>query len=98
MIAIALATAAFAVWDITGRSPAGLAREIRNAAENGTLFGGIMRFFIGAALFAVSVGAVIDAVPLSALPSYSTLQILAVVTALVVDLLIGDDLRRILRL
>ncbi|MBV8246175.1 MAG: hypothetical protein JOZ38_09665 [Candidatus Eremiobacteraeota bacterium] len=93
-----MATVAFAVWNVTRRSPADVVLAAVRAAERGTIFEGAMRFLLGVALLAASIGAVIDAVPVRQLPSYGIVQVLALVGALLADALIGEDLRRLLRL
>jgi len=93
--AIACASIALIVWDIGTRSPSRLLIDIVKAARNGRdLLKGIVRFLAGLVFVALSVALMFFAVPENEFSRYALYEIGAFLTALAVELLIGDDVRR----
>jgi len=94
--AIACASIALIVWDIGTRSPSRLLIDIANAARQPReLFIGTVRFLIGLVFVALSVALMFFAVPENEFSRYTLYEIGAFLTALAVELLIGDDVRRL---
>jgi uncharacterized BrkB/YihY/UPF0761 family membrane protein len=71
---------------------------IAGARSARSLTRGILRFFIGLLFIAISVALLILALPQNEFERYSTYQIGAFITALIVELLIGNDVRPLLGL
>ncbi|MBV8727153.1 MAG: hypothetical protein JO233_05150 [Candidatus Eremiobacteraeota bacterium] len=93
--AIACASIALIVWDIGTRSPSRLVMDIAKAAHNpGDLLKGTVRFLIGLVFVAASVALMFFAVPGNEFSRYTLYEIGAFITALAVELLIGEDVRR----
>jgi len=96
---IACASIALIVWDIGTRSPSRLIIDIAKAAHDSrALFYGIVRFFIGLVFVVVSVTLMFFAVPENEFSRYTLYEVGAFITALAVELLIGDDVRFLLGL
>jgi len=92
--AISCASAGLIIWDIGTRSPAHvLADALSGARSPRSLFRGIVRFLIGLIFLAVSIALVFLSLPENEYDRYTTYQIVAFVTALAVELLIGNDVR-----
>jgi hypothetical protein len=97
--AIVCASIALIVWDIGTRSPGTLLLDVRRALANPpALLRGTLRFLIGLVFIAVSVVLVFFSLPASEFSRYTLYQIGAFLTALVVELLIGEDVRPLLGL
>ena len=93
--AIACASIALIVWDIGTRSPSRLLVDIARAARKPPeLFKGAVRFLIGLVFVALSVALMFFAVPENEFSRYTLYEIGAFLTALAVELLVGDDIRR----
>lgn len=97
--AIVCAAAGLIIWDVGTRPPArvvtGIAEGIR---RRHSLTAGIVRFIAGAVFLVVSAALVYYAVPLSAFEWYTAFEIIALLSGLTVELLIGDDVRVLLGL
>ena len=91
-LAIVLDTAALVIWDIGTRSPARLVADIRAGLQRrSAIVGGLVRFAAGT--LALIVAAAVCA-PVTSRPIESTvIECLGLVTALVLEQLIGPDLR-----
>jgi len=97
--AIVCAAIALIVWDIGTRSPAALLFDVRKAVHNPlALLRGSVRFLVGLVFIGVSVALVFFSLPASEFSRYTFYQIGAFLTALAVELLIGDDVRPLLGL
>ncbi len=97
--AILCAAVGLIVWDIGTRSPAHvLADAIAAARSTRSLIRGALRFFIGLLFIAISVTVLFLALPQSEFDRYTTYQIGTFVTALAVEILIGNDVRPLLGL
>ena len=91
-LAIVLNTVALLVWDIGTRSPFHLVRDIRDGLHRpAAVSRGLARLAIGAValLAAATVSAPVAARPLD----FTIIECWALVTALVIEQLIGPDLR-----
>lgn len=85
------------VWDIGTRSPAQVVIDAATAARTPkALLRGVVRFFIGLLFIAVSIAVLFFAVPPAEAGRYMIYQIGAVVAALAVEILIGEDVRPLL--
>ena len=85
------------VWDVGTRSPAHVLIDAAAAARSPkALLRGLIRFFIGLLFVAVSIVVLFFAVPAAEAGRYMIYQIGAVVAALAVEILIGDDVRPLL--
>jgi hypothetical protein len=91
-LAIMLDTAALIIWNIGTRSPARLLSDIRSGLQRkSAIVGGLMRFAAGT--LALILAAAVCA-PVTSRPIKSTvIECLGLVTALVLEQLIGPDLR-----
>jgi hypothetical protein len=91
-LAILLDAAALIVWDIGTRSPVRLVADIRAGLQHSTaIVQGLIRLAIG--LLALFLGALVSA-PVAVRPvDFTIVECWALVTALVVEQLIGPDLR-----
>ncbi len=89
---IVLDTLALVVWDIGTRSPLRLVGDVRRALARRTGFRrAAIRLMIGA--FALGAGTMVSA-PLATRPiDFTIIECWAIVTALVVEQLVGPDLR-----
>jgi len=94
---ILLWTCALALWDLMHVSPASAARLVRDSGVRGA---GVIavRFLIGLVFAVTALLVLVESLPFAALPSFSAFAILTFITAFVVDALIGDALRKALRL
>ncbi len=91
-LAIVLDTAALLVWDVGTRSPLRLARDIRDGLRRpATIARGLARVAIGA--FALLAAATVSAPVATRRIDFTIIECWALVTALVVEQLIGPDLR-----
>ena len=96
---IACAAIALIIWDIGTRSPSRLLIDITKAVQDpGALFHGIARFLIGLVFVVASVALMFFAVPENELSRYTLYEIGAFITALAVELLIGEDIRPLIGL
>jgi len=96
---IACASLTLIIWDIGTRSPAQLLSDIGKATSNPrVLVVGTVRFLIGLVFVVVSVTLMFFAVPENEFSRYTLYEIGAFITALAVELLIGDDMRLFLGL
>ncbi|MFN2529246.1 MAG: hypothetical protein ABR584_11090 [Candidatus Baltobacteraceae bacterium] len=92
--AILCASVGLIIWDIGTRSPAHVLADAISAARlPRSLLRGILRFFIGLIFLGVSIALVFLSLPEKEYDRYTTYQIIAFVTALAVELLIGNDVR-----
>ncbi len=97
--AILCAAAGLIVWDIGTRSPAHVVADAIAATHSPrSLIRGIVRFFIGLLFVAISVVLVFLALPQNEFDRSLSYQTGAFITALVVELLIGNDVRPLLGL
>lgn len=94
---ILLWTCALALWDLLHVSPGSAAKTLRDAGPR-MLAIVIARFFIGLIFALTAMLVLVASLPLTALPSFSAFAILTFITAFVVDALIGDALRKTLRI
>lgn len=93
------AAAGLILWDIGTRSPGRAVADIAAArTRRQPLTAGIVRFVAGLAFLAVSIALVFLAVPAGLFRWYSVFQTGAFVAALLVELLVGDDVRLLLGL
>jgi hypothetical protein len=94
-VGIVLQTLAFVVWNIGSRTPLGVLRDARRSLSDAR------SFFAGAVAAAIgivfSVAAAVLVLPALVDPprTFVPVEMLLVVPALVLDYLIGDDLRRL---
>ncbi|MBV9277859.1 MAG: hypothetical protein JOZ97_06455 [Candidatus Eremiobacteraeota bacterium] len=96
---IACASIALIVWDIGTRSPSRLLLDVAKSIHDPrTLFYGIVRFFIGLIFVVASIALMFFAVPENEISRYTLYEIGAFITALAVELLIGDDIRPLIGL
>lgn len=97
--AILCAALALTLWNLTARSPMQVARDIVAGARNGRSFAyGLLRFAGGTFLAVVALGLVVSVLSIATLRLFSLFSIGAFISALAVEALIGDDLRRLLRI
>ena len=97
--AIACASIALIVWDVGTRSPSRLIADIASAVQTRRfLLRGALRFLIGLFFVALSVTLMFFAVPENEFSRYTLYEIGAFLTALAVELLIGEDVRPLLGL
>ncbi len=93
--AIVCASMALIVWDIGTRSVSRLIFDIAKAShEPNELVKGSVRFFTGLVFVALSVALMFFAVPDNEFSRYTLYEIGAFLTALTVELLVGEDIRR----
>ncbi len=89
---IVLDTTALVVWDIGTRSPLRLVADVRRSIEQRSgLRGGCARLTIGA--FALVAGSLMSAPLATHATDWSIIECWSVVTALILEQLIGPDLR-----
>jgi hypothetical protein len=97
--AIVCAAAGLILWDVGTRSPGRALADIAAArTKRLPLAPGIARFIAGFAFLAVSVALVYLAVPAGLFAWYGVFQTGALLAALLVELLVGDDVRFLLGL
>jgi hypothetical protein len=91
-LTILLDTAALVIWDIGTRSPLRLVADVRaGLGERSTILVGLLRLTLGsiALVFGVAISA-----PVASRPAdFSIVECWALVTALVLEQLLGPDLR-----
>ena len=92
---IACASVTLIIWDVGTRSPSRLIADIVKASRNArALFYGAIRFLVGLLFAAFSVALMLFVVPENEVQRYTLYEIGAFLTALAVEFLIGDDVRR----
>lgn len=95
-LAIVFDALAFTVWDVGTRSPVSLVRDLaRGARRPRTLALGGVRFLVGLGLLVLAAAIVLPAVP--GARTFTLLETGMLIAALLVEQLIGPDLRRRLR-
>ena len=95
-IAIVFDALALIVWDVGTRPPLQLARDIaRGALVPAVLARGVLRFFTGFALLLLA--AVVARPGMPTLRAFTLIETGMLIAALLVENLIGPDLRRKLR-
>ncbi len=95
-LAIAFDALAFVVWDVGTRSPAQLLRDVAAAVPRPVIVvRGVLRFLAGAALLALAFAVARPGFPTSR--SFMVIQTGMLIAALIVENLIGPDLRRRVR-
>jgi hypothetical protein len=84
---------AFTVWNVGTRGPVHLTRDLANGFRNLLTFArGFARFFTGIAAIAIGALAVLPLVARTREPG--VIEGLTLITGLVVEILVGSDLRR----
>jgi hypothetical protein len=87
---------ALTLWNLTSRSPVRVAQDIFHSfARPLTFAGGALRFVAGLVFAAFALALVLSALRFSTAEVFSIFAVITFLTALVVESLIGDDLRRI---
>jgi hypothetical protein len=96
VVAILFDALAFVVWDIGTRPPSRLARDVAGGLRNPAILArGIIRLAIGAALLFLA--AVVARPAMPTLRAFTLIETGMLIAALLVETLIGPDLRRRLR-
>jgi len=91
-LAILLNTAALVIWDIGTRSPVRLIVDVRaGLREKSAIIHGVVRLTIGA--IALLAAATISAAVANRAADFTVVECWTLVTALVVEQLVGPDLR-----
>jgi hypothetical protein len=91
-LAISLDTAALVIWDIGTRSPVRLVLDIRRGLQRKSSIGrGLLRFAAGT--LALMLAAAISAPVVARSIDFTIIECWALVTALVLEQLVGPDLR-----
>lgn len=97
--AIVCAAVALILWDIGTRPPGRALADITAARKAREPFGpGLLRFAAGAVFLAVSTALLYFAVPDAIFRWFTAFEIATLLSALMVELLIGDDVRAALGL
>jgi hypothetical protein len=92
-LAIVFDALAFVVWDVGTRPPLQLARDLaRGARTPAKLVRGLLRFLIGCAL--LSLAALIARPGMPTLRAFTLIETGMLIAALIVENLVGPDLRR----
>jgi hypothetical protein len=92
-LAIVFDALAFTVWDVGTRPPLRLARDLAGATRQPRVFaGGLLRFLIGCGLLVLAAFVARPAIPNARV--FTLLETGMLVTALLVEQLVGPDLRR----
>lgn len=92
-IAIVLDALAFTIWDVGTRPPSQLARDVaRGARRPRSLAAGTIRFLIGAALLILA--GVVARPVIPSKPVFTIVETGTLLVALLVEALVGPDLRR----
>jgi hypothetical protein len=92
-LAIVLNALAFTVWDVGTRPPLRLARDVARGMRRPRSLGtGIARLLIGLALLVIAALLARPALPSVGL--YTTVETAMLVVALIIEQLVGPDLRR----
>lgn len=89
---IALYAIGFAIWNVGTRPPLQLVRDIGNGFRNGSILRRGMFQFIGG-VFAIGIGSFVMAPAIAHTHDEPVLASLTVLTALIVEQLVGPDLR-----
>jgi hypothetical protein len=96
VVAILFDALAFVVWDIGTRPPSRLARDVAGGLRSPAILArGIIRLAIGAALLFLA--AVVARPAMPTLRAFTLIETGMLIAALLVETLIGPDLRRRLR-
>ena len=91
-VAILLDTAALIIWDIGTRSPARLIAEVRaGLGKRSSILYGSLRFVVG--VIALLAAAAVSAPVTTRAVDFTVIECWALVTALVLEQLVGPDLR-----
>jgi hypothetical protein len=91
--AIVLNGLAFIVWDVGTRPPLSLARDVARGMRRPNVFArGFARFFIGCGLLTLAADIARPAIP--TLRAFTLLETGMLIAALLVENLIGPDVRR----
>ncbi len=92
-VAIVFDALAFTVWDVGTRPPVRLMHDIESAARVPRRFAaGLLRFLIGLGLLVLGALAARPAMP--TMRTFTVLETVMLIAALVVEQLVGPDLRR----
>jgi hypothetical protein len=84
---------AFTVWDVGTRGPVQLTRDVANGFRSlRTFAGGFVRFFTG--IFAIAIGGLAVLPIVARMREPGVVEGLTLITGLVVEILVGVDLRR----
>ena len=87
---------AFVIWDVGTRPPLRLASDVaRGVRVPRSLVLGVVRFFAGAGLLVL--GGVIARPAMPSLRAFTIIETVMLIAALLVEQLIGNDLRRTMR-
>ncbi len=93
---MACATFALSIWEVGTRSPLRAAADVRAAFSNRRAFlAGLMRFIAGACLFVLAMYLVLSAIG-DDVGRFGIFSIAIFLAALVVEYLLGDELRVLL--
>ena len=92
-LAIVFNALAFTIWDVGTRPPLRLVRDVANGARVPRVFAqGLLRFLIGAGLLFLA--AVVARPAMPTMRAFTLLETGMIVAALLVEQLVGPDLRR----
>jgi hypothetical protein len=94
---IALQTMALVIWNVGARDPLGLLREVASVRDAKRFFFGLASLLIGLIFVAAATMLVISAIGDSA-QLFVPYELFTFITAIAVDALIGNELRRAARL
>jgi hypothetical protein len=95
-LAIVCNALAFVVWDVGTRPPRDLVRDVaRGARVPAVLARGLLRFVVGCALLCAGLAVARPAIP--TLRAFTFIETGMLIAALLVETLVGPDLRRRLR-
>ena len=95
-LAVAFDALALVVWDVGTRPPRRLASDVAAALRRPrNLLAGILRFAVGAALLVLALVVAQPAIPSA--QAFTVIETGMLIAALIVEQLIGDDLRRVAR-
>ncbi len=95
--AILCAAVGFIIWDIGTRSPAQVVSDVFCAAHDPRrMIGGLARFSAGLVFVLISIGLIFFAIPSIEAPRYTLYQIGTFIIALLIEVLVGDDVRPLL--
>ncbi len=97
IIAIVIQSFALVVWNVGTRGPREVVDDVRRAWQTRRAVRGLVLFAAGALLLAGGTLLLILELPLPA-QSFAPVELIAIVAALLVELLIGPELRATLRL
>ena len=97
IIAIAMQSLALAVWNVGTRGPRELFDDLSAAFRSRRVLGGVVRFVAGALLLLGGALLVIVQLPLPS-QGFAPVELIAIAAALLVELLIGPEIRSAMRL